>query len=73
MGSGPGRRRLALAAVLSALLAGSPARADFIPLGDLPGGIIFFSEAIGVSADGSVVVGSSISASGIEAFRCGPR
>ena len=38
-------------------------------LGDLPGGV-FGSDAWGVSADGSVVVGGSYSASGIgEAFR----
>jgi probable HAF family extracellular repeat protein len=37
-------------------------------LGDLPGGE-FHSVAIGVSADGSVIVGPSDSASGYEAFR----
>jgi len=37
------------------------------PLGDLPGGN-FASHAFGVSADGSVVVGRSITASGFEAF-----
>jgi probable HAF family extracellular repeat protein len=37
-------------------------------LGDLEGGL-FFSEAFGVSSDGSVVVGYSISESGDEAFR----
>ncbi len=36
-------------------------------LGDLPGGG-FFSFAIGVSADGSVVVGRSDSSNGTEAF-----
>ncbi len=36
-------------------------------LGDLPGGS-FYSRAQGASADGSVVVGSSISALGPEAF-----
>ncbi len=51
-----------------ALLAWGPARADFIPLGDLPGGS-FSSRATGVSADGSVVVGVGVSASGVEAFR----
>ncbi len=40
----------------------------FMPLGDLAGGN-FSSEAYGVSADGSVVVGASESASGEEAFR----
>jgi probable HAF family extracellular repeat protein len=41
--------------------------AQFIPLGDLPGGS-FDSDAWGISADGSVVVGSSQSANGREAF-----
>jgi len=45
------------------------ASAEFIPLGDLPGGA-FFSRAQGVSADGSVVVGASASDSGLfDAFR----
>ncbi|NRA00706.1 MAG: PEP-CTERM sorting domain-containing protein, partial [Myxococcales bacterium] len=39
-----------------------------VGLGDLPGWL-FSSSALGVSADGSVVVGSSASASGWEAFR----
>jgi probable HAF family extracellular repeat protein len=39
-----------------------------IGLGDLPGGG-FSSSANGVSADGAVVVGYSVSALGIEAFR----
>jgi uncharacterized membrane protein len=38
-----------------------------VGLGDLPGGI-FGSEAFGVSADGSVVIGQGRSASGNEAF-----
>ena len=42
--------------------------ATFHGLGDLPGGS-FFSEAHAVSADGSVVVGSSAAASSTEAFR----
>ena len=42
--------------------------ATFRSLGDLPGGA-FQSEANGVSADGSVVVGSGSSSSGWEAFR----
>ena len=42
--------------------------ASFQGLGDLPGGS-FYSTAYGVSADGSVVVGLSGSASGPEAFR----
>jgi probable HAF family extracellular repeat protein len=41
---------------------------SFQGLGDLPGGGVT-SGASGVSADGSVVVGSSASASGTEAFR----
>ena len=54
-------------------LAGGQGRAwaNFIPLGDLPGGL-FLSRASGVSADGSVVVGSSVSASSFEAFRWTP-
>ena len=42
--------------------------ASFQGLGDLPGGV-FSSSAGGVSADGSVVVGSGTSANGYEAFR----
>lgn len=42
--------------------------ASFIGLGDLPGGILN-SSARGVSSDGSVVVGSSASTHGTEAFR----
>src|SRR3989338_1056297 len=41
---------------------------SFTPLGDLSGGG-FYSYASGVSADGSVVVGGGVSASGGEAFR----
>jgi len=40
----------------------------FIPVGDLEGGG-YLSKAYGVSADGSVVVGTSASANGNEAFR----
>lgn len=61
-----------LAVFASAVLAGAAstvyAAATLTPLGDLPGGS-FFSGAGGVSADGSVVVGQSSSASGTEAFR----
>jgi probable HAF family extracellular repeat protein len=39
-----------------------------VGLGDLPGGS-FSSVAVGVSSDGSVVVGVGNSASGNEAFR----
>ena len=42
--------------------------AHFRGLGDLPGGP-FFSAALGVSADGKVVVGTSRSSNGYEAFR----
>jgi probable HAF family extracellular repeat protein len=57
-------------ALAVALAAAAPAAADpfFLGLGDLPGGL-FWSSAHGVSADGSVVVGGSSSASGLEAFR----
>ena len=44
------------------------AQATFSGLGDLPGGS-FESAANAVSADGRVIVGSSISAFGLEAFR----
>jgi probable HAF family extracellular repeat protein len=44
------------------------AAAGMAPLGDLPDGG-FSSEARGVSADGSVVVGQGVGASGTEAFR----
>ena len=50
-------------------LVGSSAQAaSFSGLGDLPGGS-FSSNATAVSADGSVVVGSSRSSNGLEAFR----
>lgn len=39
------------------------------PLGDLPGGLGFASQAFDVSADGSVVVGRGVSEDGGEAFR----
>lgn len=42
--------------------------ASFLGLGDLPGGT-FSSEALGVSADGKVVVGFANSDQGQEAFR----
>jgi len=63
--------RTAVELVLGALVslcAAAPAGATFMGLGDLPGGS-FYSEANGVSADGSVVVGGSDSASGYQAFR----
>jgi probable HAF family extracellular repeat protein len=60
------------AGIVAAMLLGGAvstacAAASLTPLGGLYGGI--FSEANGVSADGSVVVGRSDSASGQEAFR----
>jgi len=63
-------RRLAgcLMLVGLSLSADRAGAAYFTPLGDLTGGT-FNSSAGGVSADGSVVVGSSSSASGFEAFR----
>jgi probable HAF family extracellular repeat protein/VCBS repeat-containing protein len=44
------------------------AQATFQGLGDLPGGDLY-SWALGISADGTTVVGESDSASGTEAFR----
>jgi probable HAF family extracellular repeat protein len=65
----PGGNILARGAFLLALgvAAGAPAQ-EFTPLGDLAGGA-FSSFAVGVSADGTVVVGFGNSASGMEAFR----
>ena len=57
---------LVMAAVL-ALSAGSAMAGAFTGLGDLPGGLAD-STAHSVSADGSVVVGVGMSASGQEAF-----
>jgi probable HAF family extracellular repeat protein len=56
---------LALCALSSSAYA---TEATFAPLGDLEGGI-FRSFAYAVSADGSVIVGESVSAHGYEAFR----
>ena len=42
--------------------------AEFIPLGDLPGGTTF-SMATDLSADGSTVLGQSDSAEGTQLFR----
>lgn len=60
---------LRAAAVAALFFGGETAlgAATFEGLGDLPGGVIF-SEATGVSADGSVVVGNSASARGGEAL-----
>ena len=60
-----------LGAVAAVLFGGAVSRAvaaaSLTPLGFLPD--VFYSEALGVSGDGSVVVGNSDSASGLEAFR----
>ena len=58
---------LCLAAVFGVTFSAS-AVPMFQSLGDLAGGN-FSSAAYGISADGSVVVGQSSSASGLEAFR----
>jgi probable HAF family extracellular repeat protein len=57
-----------VAILYCALAASALGQATFTPLSDLPGGE-FFSSATAVSADGGVVVGSSNSANGNEAFR----
>ncbi|MBN1507063.1 MAG: hypothetical protein JW955_09470 [Sedimentisphaerales bacterium] len=56
--------------ILMGLAGVSPtfAAASFQGLGDLAGGT-FRSKAYGISADGSTVVGNSVSASGYESFR----
>ena len=61
------------AGAVAAVLLGGPvstasAAASLTPLGDLPGGV-FDSRANAVSGDGSVVVGTSSSASGAQTFR----
>ena len=55
---------LVLGAAVSALAQST----DFVPLGDLPGGI-YSSAGLDISADGSAVVGQGSSASGYEAYR----
>ena len=55
-------------AALSTLSLPAHAADAFTPLGDLAGGS-FSSEAYGINADGTVVVGRGASASGFEAFR----
>jgi probable HAF family extracellular repeat protein len=62
---------MTVATVATLLCLAGTARAAFVPLGDLPGGL-FLSRASGVSPDGSVVVGESVSASDFEAFRWTP-
>jgi probable HAF family extracellular repeat protein len=63
------RKFWATCAALLCLMGKGRAHAEFIRLGDLPGDL-FLSRAAGVSADGSVVVGASVSvsASGFQAF-----
>ncbi|MBI5863909.1 MAG: hypothetical protein HZB38_05275 [Planctomycetes bacterium] len=67
-----GKRRCSTPyAACLALAAATPALAQiatFQALGDLPGGT-YYSYALGVSADGSTVVGVSNSANGPEAFK----
>jgi probable HAF family extracellular repeat protein len=60
--------RVVVALCLAFAARAAHAQALFMGLGDLPGGSLS-SIAYGVSADGSVVVGSGQSASGMEAFR----
>jgi probable HAF family extracellular repeat protein len=62
------RSALALAAVLLWTAAARAQAPTFTGVGDLPGGAVG-SAGFDVSADGSVVVGESESASGTEAFR----
>ncbi len=57
-----------LALVLGASAASATPVATFTPLGDLTGGA-FDSRAEGISADGSVIVGTGQGAAGREAFR----
>ena len=67
----PRRSVRSISAVVAVLVLSAPGNADppfFMPLGDLPGGTVS-SQAFAVSADGLVVVGTSSSASGVEAFR----
>lgn len=59
---------LLVVAVVPFFSPGPSIAAVFTPLGDLLGGD-FYSTALGVSADGSVIVGQSKSGSGPEAFR----
>ena len=59
---------MGVAAILAGLGPTAGAEAMFRGLGDLPGGG-FGSNAFGVSADGSIVVGVGSSAAGNQAFR----
>lgn len=63
-----GMRPAALAVVATFAASMAHAQSGFTPLGDLTGGA-FSSQALGVSGDGSVVVGFGDGASGTEAFR----
>ena len=68
---GKNQKTRVIPVVLGLLLSGTSvakAASTFMGLGDLPGGE-FVSQAWGVSADGSTVVGSSLSDKGQEAFR----
>jgi len=60
--------RAFVAPVAAVMLLSATQAAEFIPLGDLPGGN-FSSSATGVSDDGTVVVGNGSPASGGGAFR----
>ena len=53
------------------VLCAATARAEtgFTGLGDLPGGFANSQATAGISADGRVIAGESVSASGTEAFR----
>src|SRR5262249_32361815 len=61
-------RHTACAAILLIFLGVGKSPADFIPLGALSS-TPFLSRGLGVSPDGSVAVGESISSTGFEAFR----
>ncbi len=67
MANGGIMKRLTLCVVFALVGAGQVEGGTFVGLGDLVGGA-YTSAAFDVSADGSVVVGRSESASGGEAF-----
>src|SRR5215510_6136441 len=72
MNHGCSARRETLALCVIAILcvtAGAQAGATFQGIGDLAGGIDFYSLGQGVSSDGSVVVGYSHGSNGTEATR----
>lgn len=63
-------RRLIRISFAAALLGAAPAAAvSFTPLGDLAGGVDFYSQALGLSADGTVAAGVSHGANGTEGVR----